>query len=402
MLATLSLLPPDPILGTVAQFRADSASKKIDLSIGVFRNKDGITPVPTAIQTAARRAAADNDSKAYMGATGYEQFNERIARLVLGPSHPALIAGRVATIQTTGGTAALRLAGDLIDTAKPGTSLAIGEPSWSNHGHIFLDAGLSLVSYSYYSTTTSHVTWNDSMRAIRALPKRSALLLHGCCHNPTGEDLSPERWREIAAICREHKLLPIVDLAYQGLADSLDEDAYGVRLLAAELPELLIAVSCSKNFGLYRDRTGALMAIGGTTADAAAARSHAISDARAIYSMPPHHGADLVVRVLSEPALDRAWLEELGSMRAQLLGQRQLLADALRAASGDTRYAFLVRQRGLFSQLDLTSVQIERLISDFHVYLAPGGRINIAGVRSDNVEYLASAIVKTAAEHGAR
>ena len=392
MFQTLDVPLVDPILGLIAAFRNDPSPDKVDLGVGVYRDERGLTTVLETVKAAEQRLVTEQDSKTYLGPIGNERFNEAIATLVLGAKHAALRDDRVRTIQTPGGCGALRIGAELIRKANPTTPILVSDPTWANHVPLLSSAGLELQRYPYYDKATGGVQFDRMASAIDALPAGTVVLLHGACHNPTGADVSQRHWERLAEVLSQRGLVPFVDLAYQGLGDGLDEDAYGARILAEKLPEVLIAVSCSKNFGLYRERVGALIVVGRTRqlADAAAANLGKI--ARGIYSMPPDHGAAIVACILEDAKLATQWRRELAKMRERIGGLRKALSDALTLACPGRDFSQIVAQRGMFSMLDLAPQSVDRLRSSKHIYMPGDGRINISGLQEQRVDYVAGAV----------
>ncbi len=390
----LERLPDDPILGVMAAFRADRDPHKVDLGVGVYRDARGDTPVLDCVRRAERSVLERQASKTYVAPAGNASFNSAMERLVFGPEHPALKADRVRTIQGTGGCGALRLGAELIRVAAPKSQVHLSTPTWANHVPLISGAGLELVRYPYYDAATGGVDFAAMMQALDALPAGAVVLLHASCHNPTGADLSRPQWHELLELVRRRGLLPFIDIAYQGLGTSLDEDAYGPRLFAAELPEVLVAASCSKNFGLYRERAGALHIVAESTPVAQAALSQEARIARSLYSMPPDHGAAIVSEVLAQEALRASWEAELGQMRTRITELRLELVRVLAAVAKRRDFSFIAAQRGMFSMLGLTREQVGRLRAERHIYMTDDSRINIAGLRAENVEYCAHAFAE--------
>lgn len=391
MFADIELLPPDPILGVTAAFRRDTSPLKVDLGVGVYRDDDGNTPVPAAVREAERAMLAEQATKTYVGPAGNLEFNERIARLAFGPLAESM-RERIATIQTVGGCGALRLGAELVRAANPQAAIHVSGPTWANHEPLIGTVGLPLRRYPYYDPATRDVAFERMLDHLAGLPAGEVVLLHACCHNPTGADLDPGQWSAIAETCERRGLLPFVDFAYQGFGDSLDADALGLRIVAQRVPELLLAFSCSKNFGLYRERAGALVAIAGTAATAAAIATHQARAARRMYSMPPDHGAAIVARVLRDPVLRSGWEQEVAAMTARMKSLRAMLVERLAARRPDLDFSWLVRQRGMFSLLGLDTAAVRALSERHHVYTPPDGRMNIAGISDSNVDYIAESI----------
>jgi aspartate aminotransferase len=392
MFADLDLLPPDPILGVTAAFRRDTSPSKVDLGIGVYRDDEGNTPVPGAVREAERAMLAEQSTKTYVGPAGNLEFNERIGQMALGPLATSL-RERIATIQTVGGCGALRIAAEVVRVANPQAAIHVSDPTWANHEPLIGTVGLPLQRYPYYDPATRGVAFERMLEHFAGLPAGEVVLLHACCHNPTGADLEPGQWSAIAEICERRGLLPFVDLAYQGLGDSLDADALGLRIVAQRVPELLLAVSCSKNFGLYRERAGALVALADGVSAASAIATQQARAARRMYSMPPDHGAAIVARLLRDPALCEMWEQELASMTARMKSLRAMLVERLAARRPDLDYSWLVRQRGMFSLLGLDPSAVRALSERHHIYTPPDGRMNIAGISAANVDHIAESIL---------
>ncbi len=392
MFDVLKPQPADALLGVMAAFAADKDPARIDLGVGVFRDAGGTTPVMAAVREAEREVLARQTSKVYVGAGGNRPFAAFIEELVLGSAHPARAAGRLVTLQTPGGCGALRLAADLIARAERATRVSVSDPTWPNHTPLIGGAGLGVEVYPYYDATSGTVLFDEMLETLERLPAGTVVLLQASCHNPTGADLDAGQWLTLAELLGRRGLVPLIDLAYQGLGDGLEADAAGLRLLAERLPELLVAVSCSKNFGLYRERTGAVIALAPTAPAAGVVMGHLQSLARRMYSMPPDHGAAIVAAIAANPDFRRHWLEELEGMRLRVTGLRRPLAAALRAATGGTRFDFIAGQRGMFSLLGLDPVAVAALKERHHVYVAPDSRINIAGLAEPQIEPLARAI----------
>ncbi len=394
MFERLERLPDDPILGLMAAFREDESPDKVDLGVGVYRNARGETPVLEAVRRAERIVLERQATKTYVAPAGNAAFNQAMERLAFGAGHPALAAGRVRTIQGVGGCGALRLGAELVHAASPRSVVHVSSPTWANHVPLLTGCGLQLESYPYYDPVTGGVRIDAMLQALEALPSASVVLLHASCHNPTGADLSEEQWRGILAVIRRRGLLPFIDMAYQGLGAGVDADAFAVRLFAAELPELLVAVSCSKNFGLYRERAGTLHILTESASRSQAALSQEVRIARRLYSMPPDHGAAIVSQILADEALRDLWQRELGDMRERLVGLRRELVRRLNAACPTRDFGFIAAQRGMFSFLGASAQQVRALRTDHHLYMTEDGRINVAGLRAENLESFTRAVAQ--------
>jgi aspartate aminotransferase len=394
VLEHLDRLAPDPILGVMAAFRADTDPRKVDLGVGVFRDDAGETPIMRAVREAEREVLARQTTKTYVAAVGNSGFNEAMERLVLGEGHAALTSGRLRTIQAPGGCGALRLGAELILRADPDAVVHVSTPTWANHVPLLSNCGLRLQPYPYFDPATGRVAFDAMLGALDRLPARSVVLLHASCHNPTGADLEDAQWRDLLGVVRRRSLLPFIDIAYQGLGRGAAEDAYGPRLFCAELPEVLIAVSCSKNFGLYRERTGALHVLSATAAAADAALSQLMRIARGLYSMPPDHGAAIAHAILSGEGLRKSWEGELEAMRLRIQRLRGAVLERLTVTCPRKDFGFLTRQRGMFSYLGVDAAAVRELRERHHVYMMDDSRINIAGLRMENIEYFAEAVGK--------
>jgi aspartate aminotransferase len=388
--------PEDPLLGVMAAFRRDTDPQKVDLGVGVYKTEDGDTPIPAAVQKAARALAAEQQSKTYVAQSGNERFNKAALELLFGTGHAAIVDGRIRALQAPGGSGALRVGAELLKLARPDATIHVSDPSWANHVPLLSNAGLGVKRYPYLDRATGNVNVSAMLDHLKTLPSGEVVLLHGCCHNPSGADLTREAWQAVADVLQQRGLLPYVDIAYQGLGEGVEADAFGPRLLVERLPEVLLAVSCSKNFGLYRERTGAVMIYDAQVARTNAVLSQMMRIARGMYSMPPDHGAELVARVWETPVLRQEWSAELDGMRARIITLRQALVAKLRAIRPDLDYSFVQRQHGLFSLLPLSPEQIERLQKERHVYMPRDGRINAAGISQRNVSYLAESIASVA------
>jgi aspartate aminotransferase len=389
---TLKPLPSDAILGIMTLFRADRHPGKIDLSVGVYQDENGHTPVLQCVKRAERTIIDAQDSKTYVAIAGNAAFNRGVEALVYGAEHPALKSGRVATVQTPGGSGGLSVAAHLIQRAKPDARVHISDPSWPNHLPLLELSGLQLEVYPYYDYVKHRVDFDAMTAKLERVPAGDLVLIHGCCHNPCGADLSKEQWNALADLCERRGLVPFIDIAYQGLAEGLEEDAYGVRLMAERLPEVVVVTSCSKNLGLYRERVGTASFVLANAEASKLALANASNVARGIYSMPPDHGAAIVAQILLDAQLRALWIEELKEMRTRLNGLRRLLVDELRERKTPVDFSFVANERGLFSFLGISKDQVIRLREEFHIYMIESSRINVAGINHANVGYVADSI----------
>ena len=397
MFERLEPVVADAILTLMAAYRADPDARKVDLGIGVYRDERGETPVLESVRRAEGVLLAAQTTKAYVGPAGSPGFNQAMERMVLGASHPALTANRVRTMQAPGGCGALRLGAELIRLASPDSVVHVSTPTWVNHVPLLSGAGLKIERYPYLDPATGAVQFERMTETLERLPACAVLLLHASCHNPTGADLSQGQWRELLALVQRRQLLPFIDMAYQGLGEGLEEDAFGLRLFCAELPEVLCAVSCSKNFGVYRERVGALHLVSSSPAAADAAASQLVRIARGSWSMPPDHGAAVVHIILADETLRTLWLQEVGAMRRRIQGLRQEVVQQLREHCPQRDFAFILTQRGMFSYLGISSAQVRALREHHHVYMTDDSRMNIAGLRRENLEYFARAVAQVLA-----
>mgnify|MGYP005852400293 CR=1 FL=1 len=394
MLETLQAPPPDKILALSGMFRADPRAGKLDLGVGVYRDESGATPVMRAVRAAEARLHAAQTTKTYLGPAGDEAFCRQVAALALGDAAPA---ERLAMAQTPGGTGAVRLLADLASRAERGATLWISDPSWPNHAAIAKAAGLAFRTYPYYDPASGGVAWEAMRAALASAGPGDVVLLHGCCHNPTGADLDVGQWRELAGMAASLGFTPFVDLAYQGFGDGLEADVAGLRAMAATVPEMLLAISCSKNFGVYRDRVGCAVALAAGPEAAAVTQETLKAVARVLWSMPPDHGAAVVRTVLEDAGLRADWLAELDAVRARMLTLRAGLSEALRARLNTDAFDAVARQRGMFSLLPVGPAQVERLRVEHGVYLVGDGRANIAGLSAAQIDALAEAIAAVGA-----
>jgi aspartate aminotransferase len=392
----IKTLNEDPILGLMARFRADPDPHKIDLGVGVFRDAGGNTPVLDCVRRAERAVIAEQTTKSYVGPAGRAEFNGAVKDLVLGTGHPVLSDRRCVAVQTPGGCGALRVGAEMIRAAAPATRVHVSDPSWGNHVPLLGSSGLQLERYAYYDAMSHRLRVAEMLGQLELAAAGDVVLLHACCHNPTGADPESHQWEALAGVLQRRRLVPFLDLAYQGFGEGLQADVEPVRRIAAQVPEALIAVSFSKNLGLYRERVGALICIAETAARADAIRTHVLQIARSIYSMPPDHGAAIAARIFADPELTSSWHKELESMRMRIVAMRALLAERLGAAGAGGEFDFLRAQRGMFSLLGVSGEQVALLREKHHVYMTADSRMNLAGVTPDNVDCLAAAVAAVA------
>ncbi|WP_070966744.1 amino acid aminotransferase [Vibrio sonorensis] len=381
----------DPILSLTVAYRQDPRQEKVDLGIGVYKNSAGETPVMQAIKEAQDVVIANQTTKSYVGLAGCEEFNQSMVDLLLKGTSAM---DRVAAIQTPGASGALRMLGDLMKVAQPNTRVWISNPSYVNHKPVMEAAGLEVKFYRYFSADTKQVNVEQMMEDLSHAGKDDVVLLHGCCHNPTGADIDFSAWKAITELATKQGFTPFVDIAYQGFGDGLEEDALGLQHMANNVEEMLITTSCSKNFGLYRERTGAAIVVGKSQKDVGNAKGKLMTLARSTYTMPPDHGAALVKTILQNETLTKTWRAELSEMQQRLVSLRASLCQELRNIHGSSQFDFIEHHKGMFTMLGYSPEQMARLREEFGIYGVGDGRINIAGLTEKDISYVADAIVK--------
>ena len=387
MLENLEVLPPDPILGLIGAFARDENPQKIDLGVGVYQDDSGRTPVMQAVLNAEAALLDSEGSKSYLPPAGDAAFNEGIQQLLLGGDCADRYGARLTSIQTPGGCGALRIGAEVIQRSDAGSRVWVSDPTWPNHMALLSGAGLAVETYAYYDFAGHRLDFDRLAAQLSEAAPGDVVLLHGCCHNPSGADLNLEQWQAVTDLVIEKGLVPFVDVAYQGLGAGLEEDAAGWRSMAQRVPEMLIASSCSKNFGLYRERTGALVLLANSEQSAVAGKSQALSAARQSYSMPPSHGALAAGLILHDQALRNAWELELEQMRVRIVRMREALVEQL-----GSDFAFIRSEYGMFSFLGISPQQVERLRKDYGIYMVDSTRINLAGLNAGNLDYFAEAM----------
>jgi aspartate aminotransferase len=392
MFDRLETAPPDPILGLEEAFKRDPNPTKINLSVGVYKDGNGNTPVFDTVKRAEEIILQDETSKAYLGIDGMPEYAAAVQALIFGADH-AVVANRLAvTADTPGGTGGLRVAADFIKKVNPQATVWVSRPTWPNHPNVFRAAGLSVETYPYFDAVANNLAFDDMLAALSGLPAGDVVVLHGSCHNPTGIDPTPKQWGRIADVVGERRILPLVDFAYQGLAEGLREDAVGILALCRPDREMLVASSFSKNFGLYNERVGALTLVADSPAAAQAALSHIKTCIRANYSNPPAHGAKIVTAILRSPELSAEWENEVAAMRSRIWDMRRRFVAELAALGVVRDFSFIERQHGMFSFTGLTKDQVRRLREEYSIYLVDSGRINVAGMTEKNLPVLCKAI----------
>lgn len=379
--------PEDKIIKLIGMYAADPRDQKLDLGVGVYKDASGNTPVMKAVKKAEARLLETQETKKYVGLLGNLDFVDAMRELVLGDS---VDATRVTGAQEPGGTGAIRQIFELIQMAEPEATVWISNPSWPNHEAILKHLGMKIGKYRYFDEATCGVDFDGMMADLNGVAEGDVVLLHGCCHNPTGANITPDQWNAVTDLILAKKVMPMIDFAYQGFGDGLEEDAVGMRSMAARVPEMLIAASCSKNFGLYRDRVGVALAI--CKGDVTLTKGAFASLNRANFSFPPDHGATVVAMIMADEALKAEWKEELESMRTSMLTLRTGLADALRRETNSDRFDFVADHRGMFSRLGLTTAQVESLREDYGIYMVGDSRFNVAGLPADGLNDLAKAV----------
>ncbi|SKC30928.1 amino acid aminotransferase [Photobacterium piscicola] len=389
MFSQLSPAQPDPILSLSLIYNADQRDHKMDLGIGVYRNNQGQTPIMAAISQAEQRLLQTQTTKSYVGLAGSEVFNQCMIDLLLADTSAH---SRTAGVQTPGGSGALRMLADLMHVANENTTVWLTDLSYVNHRPVMEAAGLKVKYYPYFDRDTKQVNTDAMLSALAQAGANDVVLLHGCCHNPTGADINFEAWQAITALANNNGFIPFVDMAYLGFGDGLEKDGAGLKFMADNIEEMMIATSCSKNFGLYRERTGAALLVGDTLSNAQKAKGRILTLARASYTMPPDHGAALVADILTSSMLTAVWKQELIMMQQRIIGLRQSLVNTL-AAKGCDQFSFIADHKGMFSMTGLSPEKIMRLRDEFAIYAVGDGRINVAGLQEQQIDALATALM---------
>ena len=394
MFESLSSPKPDAILAQMAPFKDDPRADKMNLGIGVYMDNLGNTIIPGAVKLAEQRLLDSEDSKTYVGLAGNLAYNQAMKEIVFADSAPE---GRVYGMQAPGGSGALSVLANLMARMRPNAKVWLSTPTWPNHAALLSAGNIEMGEYPYFDPKTCSVDFEAMAAKLRTLGPDDVVILHGCCHNPTGANLSNEQWDEVAEIVKETGFLPFFDIAYQGFGDGLDEDAYGVRKFARTVDEMLVAVSCSKNFGIYRDRVGCAFAMGANAETASIAYANMQNIARGMYSMPPDHGASVVSIIWNDDALRNQWKSELKVMSDRMTSLRISLAESFRKQSGGGKFDFVGVHRGMFSLLGLTVEQVETLKQDYGIYMISDSRINVAGIQEENIDRLVEAVLAVSA-----
>ena len=390
--SSVELAPRDPILGLNEAFNADPREKKVNLGVGVYCDDEGRIPLLGCVRDAERQRIDAAKPRGYLPIEGIAAYDAAVQGLLFGASSPLLTSGRLVTAQALGGTGALKIGADFLKRFNPGAKVLISDPSWENHRALFESAGFAVQTYPYYDRETQGVAFAGMLDALRAAAPGTIVVLHACCHNPTGVDLTPEQWRQVVQVVREVRLLPFLDIAYQGFGEDLDADGAAVRMFADAGITMFVASSFSKSFSLYGERVGALSIVAADKDEATRVLSQLKRVIRTNYSNPPTHGGTVVATVLTTPALRAQWERELGEMRDRIKAMRQRLADGLKSRGITRDLSFVTRQRGMFSYSGLTAAQVERLQKDYGIYAVSSGRICVAALNSRNIDYVCDAI----------
>ena len=394
MFSSLAAAPPDSILGLTDAWKKDPNPKKINLGVGVYKDENGQTPILASVKAAEAAILASAATKSYMPIAGDPVYGQQVQEMIFGAGHDVLKANRARTAHTPGGTAALRVGADFLKKFFPNAKVWMSSPTWANHKAVFAAAGIKSEDYAYYDATTKGLAFDKMKDVLSNVPAGDIVLLHACCHNPTGVDLSDVQWLEIAAIASSKGWIPFLDFAYQGYGTGLEQDRAGLLALAKVCPELLVASSFSKNFGLYQDRTGALTLVAADAKSADAAFSNIEITIRVNYSNPPAHGGLIVTKILTDAALRGQWVGELTAMREHIARTRSLFVDALKKKGVPGDFSFIVRQKGMFSFSGLNDNQVKFLREQKSIYVVAGGRINVAGITGKNIDYLVDSIAE--------
>jgi aromatic-amino-acid transaminase len=392
LFASVEMAPRDPIFGLTEAFNQDTRDKKVNLGVGVYLTEEGKIPVLRAVAEAERQRAAQAAPRGYLPIEGMAAYDREVQQLLLGESSPLVRDGKVITAQALGGTGGLKIGADLLRRFLPESRVALSDPSWENHRAIFEYAGFEVISYPYYDPATRGLNFEAMLAGLKALPPKTIVVLHACCHNPTGVDATPAQWRGIVDAVRERDLVPFLDLAYQGFGDGLEQDREPVALFAESGLTFLVSSSFSKNFSLYGERVGALTIVDSGKEESARVLSQLKRVIRSNYSNPPTHGGSIVATVLGNPELRKLWEQELREMRDRIKQMRKGLVDGLKARGVKQDFSFILTQKGMFSYSGLTAAQVERLQSEFGIYAISSGRICVAALNTRNLDYVADAI----------
>ena len=394
VLEKLEMAPKDPILGVTEAYNADQNPKKVNLGVGVYTDDNGKVPVLQCVRLAEQKLAETAMPRNYLPIDGLATYDRAVQETLFGAENAAVKAGRIVTVQTLGGTGGLKVGGDFLRRVNPGADIYISDPSWENHRAIFEYAGFTVKTYPYYDPATNGLKFDAMLTALGQLPAGAIVLLHACCHNPTGVDLTAAQWEKVIAVVNQRELVPFLDIAYQGFAEGLEADAATIRRFTAECPAVFVSSSFSKSLSLYGERVGALSIVTASKDEAARTLSQLKRVIRTNYSNPPTHGGQAVAMVLTSPELHKMWDTELGQMRERIKVMRKMLVEKIRAIRADFDLGFIVEQRGMFSYSGLTKAQVHRLRDEYSIYAIDSGRICVAALNSKNIDYVAQAIAK--------
>lgn len=399
LLNAIEMAPKDPILGVTEAFNADQNPKKVNLGVGVYTDDNGKVPVLQCVRTAEQQLAEKPMPRNYLPIDGLPLYDRAAQETLFGADHSAVKDGRIVTVQTLGGTGGLKVGGDFLRRVNPGADIYISDPSWENHRAIFEYAGFTVKTYPYYDPATNGLKFEAMLAALDQLPAGAIVLLHACCHNPTGVDLTAAQWEKVISVVNSRKLVPFLDIAYQGFAESLEADAATVRRFTTECPAVFVSSSFSKSLSLYGERVGALSIVTGSKEEAARTLSQLKRVIRTNYSNPPSHGGQAVALVLTTPELRAQWDQELGQMRDRIKVMRKQLVEKIRAIRADFDLGFIVEQRGMFSYSGLSKAQVHKLRDEYSIYAIDSGRICVAALNTKNIDYVAAAIAKVLVEN---
>ncbi len=388
----LSEVGDDPILLVTKMYSACIDPNKVDLGVGVYKDANGDTVILDSVKKAEQHLVNSQKTKTYLSPSGNVEYNDCVQKLLLGDDHPVILQGRVTTIQAPGGTGGIRIGADFLKICKPDTKVWISDPTWPNHYGIMSSSGLQTEAYRYYDIKKGEFLYSEMMEDLNTAQAGDVIILHGCCHNASGADLTREQWNELTNFMSKRDLVPFLDIAYQGFSEGIIEDSYAIRLMSEKLPEVLIASSCSKNFAMYRDRVGAITLVSSTAELNKINASHMLKVVRSIYSMPPDHGAAVVAHILSDDALRNQWMREVDEMRSRVKEMRNLFVKKMAEKAPNSGFGYIAEQNGMFSFLTLSADQIQTLIKDYSIYFMANGRVNIAGLTEDNVDYVTDSI----------
>lgn len=388
----LAPMGDDPILLVSKMFRACENPNKVDLGVGVYKDAEGRTAILNSVKKAEKYLVENQETKTYLSPAGNPDFNKLVQNMMIGEDHVAVKENRVSTFQTPGGTGGVRIGLEFVKKCNPNANVWISDPTWPNHTAITKSLGLTPKPYRYYDIKEGDFLYEGMIEDLSGAEAGDVVILHGCCHNASGADLSNEQWNELANLMKEKGLVPFVDFAYQGFGNGIEEDSYAAKIMAEKLPEALIASSCSKNFAMYRDRAGAITLVSSSEDIHATNASHMLGAVRANYSMPPDHGAAVAAHILGDAELKAEWISEVDEMRNRVKKMRTLFVEKMNAKAPNSGFGYIAEQNGMFSYLTLTPEQIQTLINDHYIFFMANGRVNMAGLTEDNIDYVTDAI----------